>query len=57
VSETERKEIPATGRLDYETSKILARDPDPAVRRQIAAREDVRPELLYFLAVDPAVEV
>jgi uncharacterized protein (DUF2336 family) len=57
VSETERKEIPATGRLDYETSKILARDPDPAVRRQIAAREDVRPELLYYLAVDPAVEV
>jgi hypothetical protein len=57
VSETERKEIPTTGRLDYETSKILARDPDPAVRRQIAAREDVRPELLYFLAVDPAVEV
>lgn len=43
----------------YEHEKQLARDPDPSVRRALAAREDVRPEVLYFLAEDsdPAVRL
>ncbi|HYM33247.1 MAG TPA: DUF2336 domain-containing protein, partial [Candidatus Cybelea sp.] len=43
--------------VDYEESKQLARDPSPEVRRHLAARPDIRPEILYFLAEDavPAV--
>lgn len=43
--------------IGYEESKRLARDPDPAVRRHLARRSDVRPEVLYFLAEDEAAEV
>lgn len=45
------------GVSDYEASKRLARDGDPETRRRLAARTDVRPEVLYYLAVDesPAV--
>ena len=43
--------------LDYEALKRLARDRDPAVRQQIAARGDVRPEILYYLAEDPEPRV
>ncbi len=39
--------------LDYREAKRLARDRDPAVRQAVAAREDVRPEILYYLAEDP----
>lgn len=45
------------GRISYETAKALARHDDVEVRAALAAREDVRPEILYFLAEDesPAV--
>lgn len=43
--------------LDYETQKRLAQSQDAADRRRIAEREDVRPELLYFLAEDNVAEV
>lgn len=41
----------------YEEAKRLARDPDLKVRRKLAAREDVQPEILYYLAEDKAPEV
>jgi uncharacterized protein (DUF2336 family) len=41
----------------YEDAKRLARDPDLKVRRNLAARNDVRPEILYYLAEDKAPEV
>ncbi len=44
-------------KLGYEDAKRLARDPDAGVRADIAAREDVQPELLYFLAEDPSPKV
>lgn len=40
--------------LSYEEAKALVRDGDPAVRAALAARPDVRPELLYYLATDQA---
>lgn len=43
--------------MDYETTKRLARAPDPGTRRDIASRPGARPEILYYLAVDEAVEV
>lgn len=42
---------------DYAKAKALARNKDPEVRRKLAAREDVRPEILYFLAEDDDAEV
>ncbi|HYD97828.1 MAG TPA: DUF2336 domain-containing protein [Alphaproteobacteria bacterium] len=42
---------------DYEKAKALARDPDPAVRRKLAAQIDTRPELLYYLAEDAVAPV
>jgi uncharacterized protein (DUF2336 family) len=50
---------PATriGDPAYEEAKRLARDPDAAVRAELAARDDVRPEILYYLADDAAAEV
>lgn len=38
--------------IGYEDAKRLARHEDPDVRRQLAARQDLRPEILYFLAED-----
>ena len=43
--------------LSYDESKRLARDGDPAVREHLAGREDVRPEVLYFMAEDDSAEV
>ncbi len=43
--------------ISYETSRELAQSPDPEQRRQLARRDDVRPEILYFLAADPVSEV
>jgi uncharacterized protein (DUF2336 family) len=43
--------------LTYDESKRLARDDDPAVRVHLAGREDLQPEVLYFLAEDDSVEV
>ena len=44
-------------KLSYDESKRLARDGDPAVRVHLAGREDIRPEVLYFLAEDDSAEV
>lgn len=41
----------------YEEARDLARDPDSDVRRKLAAREDTRPEILYFLAADASPDV
>ncbi len=41
----------------YREARKLAADPDPSVRRGIAARADTAPEILFFLADDPAPEV
>ncbi len=41
----------------YEEAKRLARDPDIGVRRKLAARQDVKPEILYYLAEDAQPEV
>ena len=38
--------------IGYDEAKRLARDGDPAVRAHLAARDDVWPEILYFLAED-----
>lgn len=43
--------------LAYETAKAMAVDPDAQVRMLLAARSDVRPELLFFLANDGSAEV
>lgn len=39
--------------LTYDEAKALARDADPEIRRAIASRGDIKPEILYFLAEDP----
>ncbi len=49
--------IQRRSKVDYAKTKVLARDENPNVRRKLAAREDVRPEILYFLAEDDDVEV
>ncbi|MEQ8665216.1 MAG: DUF2336 domain-containing protein [Rhodospirillales bacterium] len=38
--------------LTYEEAKELAASADPAVRRALAERADIEPEILYFLAQD-----
>jgi uncharacterized protein (DUF2336 family) len=43
--------------LSYQESRKLARHPDVAERRRLAARTDVRPEILYYLAEDPSALV
>ena len=43
--------------MDYADSKRLARDEDPDVRARLALREDLRPEILYFMAEDDSAEV
>ncbi|MFQ5774034.1 MAG: DUF2336 domain-containing protein [Kiloniellaceae bacterium] len=43
--------------ITYAESKRLVRDTDPTVRADLARREDVRPEILYFLAEDDSAEV
>ncbi|MDX1484689.1 MAG: DUF2336 domain-containing protein [Alphaproteobacteria bacterium] len=45
---------PDNGVMDYKTSQKLARHPDVDERRRLAARTDVRPEILYYLAEDPS---
>jgi uncharacterized protein (DUF2336 family) len=39
--------------IGYEESKALVQSQDPADRRRVAADQQVRPEVLYFLANDP----
>ena len=43
--------------VSYDDSKALARDADSTVRRKLAGRGDVRPEVLYYLAGDELPEV
>ena len=43
--------------LSYEDSKDLARNGGDEQRRELAARQNVRPEILYYLAADELVEV
>jgi len=38
--------------ISYEIAKKLARDEDPEVRLSLAARDDLKPEILYYLAED-----
>jgi uncharacterized protein (DUF2336 family) len=44
-------------KLGYEESRELARHKDVDVRRALAARADLKPEILYYLAEDPSPEV
>ena len=39
--------------IDYEESKTLVQSRDPAERKRVAADQQVKPEVLYFLANDP----
>ncbi len=43
--------------IDYDQTKALARHADPKVRLDLAARTDVKPEILYFLADDSSPDV
>ncbi len=44
-------------KITYEESKKVARHKDKKVRADLASREDVRPEVLYFLAEDKDPDV
>ncbi len=46
-----------TGISTYERDRELARHSDPKVRMALASREDVKSEILYFLAEDKSAEV
>ena len=35
------------GKLSYEQAKVLARHEDSSVRKELAEREDIKPEILY----------
>ncbi|WP_155524472.1 DUF2336 domain-containing protein [Oleisolibacter albus] len=48
-------QVPAD--LNYDQAKALAVHPDGAVRAELAARTDMRPELLFFLSEDADVRV
>lgn len=50
-----RKKLPE--KLSYEESKELAQNGSDKTRADLAARADLRPEVLYFLAEDPSTEV
>ncbi|MEE9545286.1 MAG: DUF2336 domain-containing protein [Rhodospirillales bacterium] len=43
--------------ITYEEAKELACDKDAKVRLSLAERQDVKPEILYFLTNDPSPEV
>jgi len=47
----------ASQAFTYDEAKRLAGHPDPEIRRELAARTDVVPEILYFLSADPDPEV
>lgn len=44
-------------RISYDDAKRLASHADPQVRRDLATRPDVVPEILFYLAGDPSSEV
>lgn len=43
--------------LSYDQAKEMAQSDDPAVRKALAERSDIKPELLYYLANDASAEV
>lgn len=43
--------------ISYKDAKKIAKDKNPQVRSELAEREDVTPEILYFMAEDKAPEV
>jgi uncharacterized protein (DUF2336 family) len=43
--------------MTYESARDLANNDDPQIRAQLAARTDVKPEILYYLAEDPSPDV
>jgi uncharacterized protein (DUF2336 family) len=45
------------GTANYEATRELARHEDPKVRCKVAARKDIKPEILFYLADDPSPEV
>ncbi len=45
------------GAMTYDETKALARHEDPMVRQSLAVREDIKPEILYYLAEDGNPEV
>lgn len=51
------EEVVSADRLAYEDARDLARHPDPSIRQRLAARKDLRPEVLYYLAEDDCPEV
>ena len=46
-----------TASYTYDEAKKLARSDDPSIRATLAARADLAPELLYFLASDQSRDV
>ncbi len=44
-------------KMNYEEAKSMASDTKASVRRKLAKRDDVQPELLYFLAADAEPEI
>ncbi|MBL26479.1 MAG: hypothetical protein CMM50_02865 [Rhodospirillaceae bacterium] len=43
--------------LSYDDAKSLARHADPSIRRRVAKRDDIPPEILYYLAADSDASV
>jgi len=59
MSAAAQQQAPAADRdaAGYDEAKRLARSERAEDRRRLAESETARPEILYFLAADPAVEV
>lgn len=57
VDDKNLPDVSAAANLSYEDAKEMARHPDVQVRRDLAARGDLKPEILYFLAEDPEADV
>ncbi len=51
------EEVVSADNLAYEDARDLARHPDPSIRQRLAARKDLRPEVLYYLVEDDCPEV
>jgi uncharacterized protein (DUF2336 family) len=49
--------VGAGRKLTYEEARELAAAADPSVRAELAARPDLQPEILYYLAEDSSAEV
>ena len=49
--------MPLEKEISYDDAKKLVTHEDPEVRKELAARADINPEILYFLAEDKSAEV